>query len=442
MSSKPSSQSPQKATSAQKKTPPVQILGDYRVQKKIGSGGMGTVFLAEHMELGRVVALKVLPVSKAENPTLVKRFKAEARAAANLKHKNIVTIYESGEAAGRFYIALEYIDGQDVLQTLRKEGPFSIKRSVDVVKQTAAALQHAFEQNIVHRDIKPSNLLIDTEGVVKLTDMGLARSIDESAQTQITRDGTTVGTVDYMSPEQARDSKSADIRSDLYSLGCTWYQMLTLQVPFGEGSLTNKLNAHATQPAPDPRTINDEIPVSIVAVIHRLLSKDPEDRYQTPQDLIDDLGKISLKQRNVSNDVLEGLATQSESKDKKRKRRSGSASPPSAIPPKTKPASKSKEQGEEAGGLRIAPFKFAIMGVVCAGLLMGLYWVTTFIGSLAASGDAPPMERGGSKTAPTPVVKQQVVPNKKAGATNNSNTQMTAPPLLVTPLKTQKKNHP
>ncbi|VAX37406.1 Serine/threonine protein kinase [hydrothermal vent metagenome] len=380
-----SAQTSSETKSLRKKTQAVKVLGKYQIQKKIGSGGMGTVFLAEHTELKRIVALKVLPVSKAENPTLVKRFKAEARAAANLKHENIVAVYEAGEAAGRFYIALEYIDGKDVLQILRKEGVMSVKRSVDIVKQTAQALQHAFEQNIVHRDIKPSNLLIDSKGVLKLTDMGLARTMDESAQTQITRDGTTVGTVDYMSPEQARDSKAADIRSDLYSLGCTWYQMLTLKVPFGEGSMTNKLNAHATQSPPDPRAINDKIPEAMVAVIHRMLAKKPDDRYQTPQEFIDDLAKVPLKQRNVSNDVLSGLAGQQSNK-KKRKQLSNSGA--TALPPKTK-ATHSSNPEEKNPSLRVSPFKFAFMGVLAAGILIGLYWLTTFLGSIKSTPAEP-----------------------------------------------------
>ena len=190
-------------------------LGKYQIEKRIGAGGMGTVYLARDTQLKRIVALKVLPQDKAQNPTLVKRFKAEAQAAAQLRHNNIVGVYDTGEDDGYLFIAMEYVEGQDLFELVQKRGIIPVKRSIEIIKQVAAALQHAFEQNIVHRDIKPSNLLIRRDGVVKLTDLGLARSIDDTLETNITRAGTTVGTVDYMSPEQARNSKAADIRSDL-----------------------------------------------------------------------------------------------------------------------------------------------------------------------------------------------------------------------------------
>src|SRR5258708_16372276 len=168
-----------------------------------------------------------MPKDKANNPRLVKRFKSEARSAANLRHDNIVDIYETGESDGYLYIALEYVEGTDVANLVHKRGMIPLKRSVEMVRQVANALEHAVQQGIVHRDIKPGNLLVRRDGVVKLADLGLARSLDDDVDTSITRAGTTAGTVDYMAPEQARDSKAADVRSDLYSLGCTWYFMLT-----------------------------------------------------------------------------------------------------------------------------------------------------------------------------------------------------------------------
>jgi serine/threonine protein kinase len=283
-------------------------LGKYEIQRKLGAGGMGTVFLAIDDQLKRTVALKVLPKDRAENPTLVKRFKAEGHAAAHLHHKNIVSVYEAGEIDGFLYIALEFIEGTDVLDMIRKRGPFPIKRSIDIVRQVTEALQHAFEKQIVHRDIKPSNLLIKKDGSVKLADLGLARSIDDTLDTAITRAGTTVGTVDYMSPEQARNSKATDIRSDIYSLGCTWYHMLTGVPPFGEGSMTNKLQAHAISPPPDPRDRNDRVPEGVVAVIHRMMAKKPQDRYQTPAELLEDLKNPVLSRGGLDADVLAALA--------------------------------------------------------------------------------------------------------------------------------------
>ncbi|MBM4075820.1 MAG: serine/threonine protein kinase, partial [Planctomycetes bacterium] len=228
-------------------------IGRYEIEKPLGAGGMGIVYLARDTQLKRTVALKVLSQEKAQDPVLVKRFKSEAQAAAQLRHENIVAVYDAGEADGYFYIAMEYVDGTDLFEMGQRRGMIPVKRSIEIIKQVASALRHASEVNIVHRDIKPSNLLIRRDGVVKLTDLGLARSIDETLETNITRAGTTVGTVDYMSPEQARNSKAADIRSDIYSLGCTWYHMLTGEPPFPEGSLTNKLQAHALKPIPNPR---------------------------------------------------------------------------------------------------------------------------------------------------------------------------------------------
>ena len=227
------------------------------------------------------MAIKILPKDKAKNPTLVKRFKAEAQAAANLSHDNIVQVYGAGEAEGYLYISMEFIEGTDVQELVTKHGVLPVKRSLDIIRQMGRALDHTGTMNLAHRDIKPSNLLIRPDGLVKLTDLGLARFIDEQTETGITRAGYTVGTVDYMAPEQARNSKAADVRSDIYSLGCTWYFMLTGQPPYPEGSVTNKISAHALNPIPDPRLINRDVPESVVMVLNRMLAKKPEDRYQT-----------------------------------------------------------------------------------------------------------------------------------------------------------------
>lgn len=284
-------------------------LGKYVIQRRLGAGGMGTVFLALDSKLNRTVALKVLPRQRAANATLVKRFTSEGQNAARLEHDNIVKVFDTGEIDGHLYLALEYIDGIDVQDLVQKRGVVPVRRSIEIIRQVAGALQHAYERNIVHRDIKPSNLMIRKDGHVKLADMGLARAIDETAETGITRDGMTVGTVDYMAPEQARDSKLADIRSDIYSLGCTWYYMLTGSPPFPDGSVTSKLQAHATLPLPDPRLQNDRIPEALAAVIQRMTAKRPIDRYQTPGDLLEELKQAHLSRPNLGADVLAGLST-------------------------------------------------------------------------------------------------------------------------------------
>ncbi|MEW4487793.1 protein kinase [Thalassoglobus sp. JC818] len=282
----------------------LESLGKYDITRCLGVGGMGTVFLATDRELNRTVALKVLSKERAENAILVRRFKSEGQAAALLSHPNMVGVYEAGEADGFFYLALEYVDGIDVHNLLRKRLVIPVKRSLEIVKQVAAALQVAHEKRLVHRDIKPANIMIARDGTVKLTDLGLARSLDNTLDTSITRDGTTVGTIDYMSPEQAADSKKTDIRSDLYSLGCTWYHMLTGHAPFPNGDLTNKLAAHAKAPPPDPRDENPEVPEAVVAVIHRLMAKQPGERYQTPKQLLDDLNSTTLLMSQDSENLL------------------------------------------------------------------------------------------------------------------------------------------
>lgn len=286
----------------------LKTLGKYVIERKLGQGGMGTVYLAQHSDLKKSIALKVLPQDKAKNPTLVKRFKSEAQAAAKLEHPNIVAVYDTGEADGYLYIAMEFVDGIDLFEHVKRRGVVPVKRSIEIIKQVASALQHAFEQNIVHRDIKPSNLLVRRDGVIKLTDLGLARSVDDTLETNITRAGTTVGTVDYMAPEQARNSKLADIRSDIYSLGCTWYQMLTGQPPFPEGSLTNKLQAHATKPLPDPRDINENVPEGVFAVLQRMTAKKPDDRYQSPAELLEDLAQSKLTKAAFANEIFSDLS--------------------------------------------------------------------------------------------------------------------------------------
>jgi serine/threonine protein kinase len=271
-------------------------IGKYRILTHIATGGMGTVYKARDEMLGRVVALKVLSPDLASNPILLERFSREARAAIRLDNKYIVKLYESGEAGGLYYLALEYIHGIDLNTYIRDKGQLDPEEARRIVIQAAKALRHAGEQGIVHRDIKPSNFLLADEGGgrcrVKLTDLGLSRLHDEE-HFRVTRDGTTVGTVDYMSPEQAKDSAAADIRSDMYSLGCTLYHMLAGQPPFSEGGLGERLYKHLCAEPPDVRDFNPKVPVGLWTVLRRMLAKHPEDRFQTPAELIEALRSLS-----------------------------------------------------------------------------------------------------------------------------------------------------
>ena len=303
-------------------------VGRFRILKLLGTGGMGVVYQAHDPKKDRVVALKVLARDKASNPTLLHRFRSEALATRHLRHDNIVGVFEAGIVDGQFYIALEYVDGVDIAQLVQSRGRLPVPRSIDIIRQVTAALEHAFQQGIVHRDIKPSNLLIRRDGAVKLSDMGLARSTEDDEQSGITRAGTTVGTVDYIAPEQARDSKAADVRSDIYSLGCTWYHMLTGEAPYPDGTLTQKLKHHGSTPAPDPRLFNEQIHEDVVHVMARMLAKRPDQRFQSPTELLQALETLNPDRTEVSRDDIASLAEESPSEP----RRSTSQSTPS-VPP-------------------------------------------------------------------------------------------------------------
>jgi serine/threonine protein kinase len=289
---------------------PVRI-GKYEVVKHIATGGMGAVYRARDTALDREVALKVLPKELAANPGAIERFRREARNAAKLRHENIVSIYECGEVQGTWFLALEFVEGIDLYEYINRKTHLDPEEARRITIQAALALQHAYQQGIVHRDIKPSNFLVTRKNdrlVVKLTDLGLSRESRADA-TRVTRDGTTVGTVDYMAPEQGRDSSRADIRSDIYSLGCTLYHMLAGKPPFSEGGLTERLCAHAFQEAPDIRRCNPLVSEALMAVLRRMLAKQAADRYQTPAELVKDLMDIDVRARPVSDrDILAELA--------------------------------------------------------------------------------------------------------------------------------------
>ncbi len=266
-------------------------VGKYEILELVAKGGMGTVYKARDLELDRVVALKVLPPFTAAQPKMLDRFRREARAAARLHHENIVTVYEFGERDGVFLLAMEYVPGVDLQDYIEKRSKLPPEEARQIILQATRALAHAHDQKIVHRDVKPSNFLLtrkDGRLVVKLTDMGLAIQPDED-EYRLTREGTTVGTVDYMAPEQARDSASADIRSDIYSLGCTFYHILAGTAPFARGTMTERLLQHLQDEAPDVRNLNEEVPPGYVVILQRMLAKKPEERYQSPQELLRDL---------------------------------------------------------------------------------------------------------------------------------------------------------
>jgi serine/threonine-protein kinase len=269
-------------------------IGKYHLLAHVATGGMGAVYKAKDEHLGRIVALKLLSQDLSSNPALVERFKREARHAAKLSHKNIVTLYDYDTVDGYHYITMEFIDGIDLSEYIRRKGQIDHEEARRILIQACKALEHAFAQGITHRDIKPSNfLLANEEGRcrVKLTDLGLARTVDDE-EFRVTRAGATVGTVDYMSPEQARDSAAADIRSDIYSLGCTFYHMLAGRAPFAEGGIGERVYKHMAADPPDIRQFNTAVPMSLWTVIRRMLAKHPDDRFQNPSEVIEALRSV------------------------------------------------------------------------------------------------------------------------------------------------------
>lgn len=284
-------------------------IGDYVISRLLGTGGMGSVYLARHKSTGRDVALKVLGDNQSNDPDLLRRFQLEGEVASGLNHANLVEVLETGTSDGTHFIAQEFVDGADLGHLIAQHGALPLKRTVSIIQQVSEALAFLHRRNIIHRDIKPSNLLVSRDGNLKLADMGVARSLDaDSDSGQVTQVGNVVGTVDYIAPEQIDDSHSADARSDIYSLGCAWYEMLTGSPPFPEGSLTDKINAHATQPPPDPRELKSGIPEAVVAVLERMMAKSPAQRHQSIEELLDDLKTDTLVQREVSSSVLAALA--------------------------------------------------------------------------------------------------------------------------------------
>ena len=268
-------------------------LDHFAVERMIGGGGMGAVFRGRDLRLDREVAIKVIPESR-RDPETLRRFRMEAQSAAKLDHPNIARVFDIGEDETWNYIVFEFIDGINLRDLVLMNGPMTVDDAVFTTRQVAEALQHAHDRNVVHRDIKPSNVIITPSGVAKVVDMGLARdtAMDRSTADQ-TASGVTLGTFDYISPEQARDPRDADVRSDLYSLGCTLFYTLTGQPPFPDGTALQKLLNHGSQPPPDPRQWRDDISDQLAAVLSKLMAKRPADRYQKPIELINDLMLIA-----------------------------------------------------------------------------------------------------------------------------------------------------
>jgi serine/threonine protein kinase len=273
-------------------------IGRYRLLAHIATGGMGIIYKARDEETRQTVALKILLPGLAQNPTTLERFRREAVRYAKLRHEHIVRLHEFGEANGIHFLALDYVDGIDLHEYISRKGMLDADEACLLITQAVRALAYLHQQNIVHRDIKPSNILItkkDGWPIIRLTDLGLAREISGD-EIRLTRTGYMVGTIDYIAPEQARDSQSVDPRSDIYSLGCTFYHMLAGRPPFSEGSLPERLLRHVDTAPPDVRQFHPGMPREIVTLLQRMLAKKPEERYQSPLEILADLNRLERGQ--------------------------------------------------------------------------------------------------------------------------------------------------
>jgi beta-lactam-binding protein with PASTA domain/predicted Ser/Thr protein kinase len=260
------------------------FAGRYRLERKLGSGGMADVWLAEDQELGRKVAIKILHERYANDVQFVERFRREATHAAGLSHPNVVAIYDRGEAEGSYYIVMEYVEGRTLKELIVTRGMCPIPVAISYTRQVLAALRYAHRNGIVHRDIKPHNVLVDNEGRVKVADFGIARA----GSSQMTEAGSIIGTAQYLSPEQARGAP-VDESSDLYSTGIVLYELLTGKVPFTGETPVEIAMKHLSQVPPAPSTIRSEIPRDLDLVVLRALAKEPADRYRSAKELDRDL---------------------------------------------------------------------------------------------------------------------------------------------------------
>lgn len=271
-----------------------QSLDHYRIESLVGIGGMGAVFRGRDQRLDRVVAVKVVPMTH-RRADAMRRFRMEAQSAAKLDHPNIARVYYVGETERWSYIVFEFIEGTNLRQLVLEHGPLTVDDATHFTCQVAEALQHAHERGVVHRDIKPSNILMGTDGRAKVVDMGLARTTELDRSTgDLTASGVTLGTFDYISPEQAHDPRDADVRSDIYSLGCTLYFLLTAQPPFPDGTALQKLLMHGTKMPEDPRFFRNDLSDPLIAILRKMMAKKPKDRYQEPADLVNDLRMLAV----------------------------------------------------------------------------------------------------------------------------------------------------
>jgi hypothetical protein len=281
-------------------------LAHFELIEPIGVGGMAAVLRARDTQLDRFVALKILPPEMAADQENVRRFHQEARSAAKLDHDNIARVFFCGEDQRLHFIAFEFVEGDNLRVLLDRRGRLGVAEAIRYMLQVATGLSHAARRGVVHRDIKPSNIIVTPDGKAKLVDMGLARCQESHGSQDLTQSGVTLGTFDYISPEQALEPREADVRSDIYSLGCTFYHVLTGRSPVPEGTALKKLDCHQHVKPPDPREFVPDLPAEVVLILDRMMAKQPRDRFQTPDQLVSQL-LLAAGKLGISAEAPEGM---------------------------------------------------------------------------------------------------------------------------------------
>lgn len=315
----------------------LQQIPGFQIMQKIGAGAMATVYKAKQLSLDRIVAIKVLPKRLSENPEFVERFYREGRAAAKLNHNNIVQAIDVGENGGYHYFVMEFVDGITVYDELVKSRVYEEKRALDVITQVGMALEHAHARGFIHRDVKPKNIMITKDGTAKLADMGLARAAGDEAAAAAEA-GRAYGTPYYISPEQVRGQVNVDFRTDVYSLGATFYHMVTGKVPFDGPTPAAVMHKHLKEPLIPPDHVNAKLSTGLAEIIERMMAKDRDRRYAGTTDVLMDLEKLQrgeapLQARSgYANSLLENLADGSEESEGWQRRHSTIQSNASTSP--------------------------------------------------------------------------------------------------------------
>jgi serine/threonine protein kinase len=349
-------------------------VGQYVLLDLLGQGGMGFVYKARHALLGRDVALKVLASARLADPTAVARFLREIKAVGKLDHPNLVRGVDAGQADGRYFLVMDFVEGIDLGKLVQQLGPLPVADACELVRQAALGLQHAHEHDLVHRDVKPSNLLLTRDGRVIVLDLGLARLMGDAPQgEELTETGQYMGTADFMAPEQGLDARAVDTRADVYSLGCTLYKLLTGRAPFSGPEFDTtfkKIRAHTQFPVPPVREARPDVPALLTAVLGRMVAKQPDGRYASPAAVADALRPCA------TGCDLPGLAARAGSQQEISKSEPAPLTPRPNVTPVVSPKAWGSTRPRPNVSARGKWLRYAVFAVVLVAALNGFaLWV-------------------------------------------------------------------